>query len=183
MELRQLKQALAAEAKQAGICRQWHKKILDAPSKEYLLGLFVKGSDFAMLNSFPSERLRHEFDDIAPHFGVYLCGQGTGKNRPHMMALGASAVTAHYDDCSTGDIIAADHATLTIVASQHAYVAVEVYGKAAVRVKATDHARVLIIRHGGTVETQATHEATIRVIDKTITSYGNRQHHNPLSPL
>lgn len=167
MEFERLKKELAAEAKRDGICRQWYEKILEAPSKEYLLGLFVKGSDFALLNDYPSERLRREFDDVAPHFGVYLCGQRTAKNRRNVMALGTSEVTAHYDGTSVGDTIAADQARLTIDVSEFAYIALEVYCLAQVKIKASNSARVLIIKHGGSVETEATDGAKIKIIDKT----------------
>lgn len=167
MEFEQLKRELAAEARRDGICRQWHEKIMKAPSKEYLLGLFVKGSDFALLNGYPSERLRREFDDVAPHYGVFLCGQHTARNRRTVMALGTSEVTAHYDGAGAGDAIAADQARLVIEADGFAYVALEVYCLAEVRVKADGHARVLIIKHGGSVETEAAPGATIRIIDKT----------------
>lgn len=170
MEFKRLKKELAAEARQDGICRQWHEKILHAPSKEYLLGLFVKGSDFAMLNSYPSERLRREFDDLAPHCGVYLHGRHTANNRRNVMALGASEVTATYDGCGVGDAIAADQARLAVGATGHAYVSVEVRGLAEVEARASGNAKVLIMKHGGAVHTEASGHAEIKVIDKTATA-------------
>ena len=71
MEFTKLKQALAAEAKAAGICEQWYYYILRATNKESLIALFNKGLDFCINKRFPSAELRAEFDGVRQHFGVY----------------------------------------------------------------------------------------------------------------
>lgn len=66
MEFNELKQILAGEAKAKGICKEWYEKILSAPSKEYLLTLAVKGSDFWLGNAFASPEVRAEFAGLRP---------------------------------------------------------------------------------------------------------------------
>ena len=55
MEFQQLKKRLAEEAKANGICEEWYNHILNAPSKERLLTLFVKGLDFCLKNEFTDD--------------------------------------------------------------------------------------------------------------------------------
>lgn len=71
MELQQLKKILAAEAKEKGICKEWYEYILNAPSKERLLMLFVKGLNFCLKNNYQASPLWAEFEGIRQHYGVF----------------------------------------------------------------------------------------------------------------
>ena len=155
MELKQLRKELAAEAQAAGICQEWFKKIQNAPSREYLLQLFIKGLDFATLHDFPSNRLAAEFDDIAPHFGVFVNRQGTwpATGMKRVIARDAIVMPATFDGFSVGEVYALHGSGVEVNASGYAIVAITVEDGAQVVAKATDNAQVKIFHHGGQIKT------------------------------
>lgn len=155
MELQQLRKELAAEAKAAGICQEWLEKIKAAPSREYLITLFVKGLDFGILHDFPSDRLAAEFDDIAPHYGIFVNRDGTwpATNKKRVIARDAVVTPATFDGFSVAEVYALHGSGVEVNASGYAIVAITVENGAQVLAKATDNAQVKIFHHGGQIKT------------------------------
>lgn len=155
MELQQLRKELAAEAKAAGICKEWLEKIKTAPSREYLITLFVKGLDFATLHDFPSNRLAAEFDDIAPHYGIFVNRKGAwpATNKKRVIARDAVVTPAIFDGFSVAEVYALHGSGVEVNASGYAIVAVTVEKGGQVVARATDKAQVKIFNHGGQIET------------------------------
>lgn len=155
MELQQLRKELAAEAKAAGICQEWLEKIKAAPSREYLITLFVKGLDFGILHDFPSDRLAAEFDDIAPHYGIFVNRDGTwpATNKKRVIARDAVVTPASFDGFSVAEVYALHGSGVEVNASGYAIVAITVENGAQVVAKATDNAQVKIFHHGGQIKT------------------------------
>lgn len=155
MELQQLRKELAAEAKAAGICQEWLKKIKAAPSREYLITLFVKGLDFGILHDFPSNRLAAEFNDIAPYYGIFVNREGTWPttNKKRVIARDAIVMPATFDGFSVAEVYALHGSGLEVNASGYAIVAITVENGAQVVAKATDNAQVKIFHHGGQIKT------------------------------
>ena len=156
MNLKQLRKELAAEAKKAGICKEWHKKILTAPSREYLLQLFIKGLDFATLHDFPSDKLAAEFNDIAPHFGIFIKRDGTwpAPNKKHVVARDAIVMPATYTGFDVAEVYALHGAGVQVKATGYAIVSVTVEEGAQVEAEATEHAQVKIFQHGGQIRSK-----------------------------
>ena len=156
MELKQLRNELGEEARKAGICQEWLEKILTAPSREYLARLFIKGLDFAILHDFPSNRLAAEFDDIAPHFGIFVNRVGTWQatNKKRVIARDAVVTPATFDGFSVGEVYALHGSGVEVKASGYAIVAVTVEDGAQVKATATDKAQVKIFHHGGQIKAQ-----------------------------
>lgn len=154
MELQQLRKELAAEAKAAGICQEWLKKIKAAPSREYLITLFVKGLDFGILHDFPSNRLAAEFNDIAPYYGIFVNREGTWPttNKKRVIARDV-VVTATFDGFSVAEVYALHGSGVEVNASGYAIVSITVENGAQVVAKATDNAQVKIFHHGGQIKT------------------------------
>ena len=166
MELTELKKALAAEAKAAGICEEWYKFILNAPSKERLVALYFKGFDFVEEHDFPSEPLRREFDDIRRHYNVY---EGDGfrvKNPRKLIAYTGAAGSAEYTNFAVGQIWARKGSKIDIKASEHAYVTIDVVEGAEVSITATDEAKAIVFLHGGELKHEATGKAVIKIKNK-----------------
>ena len=156
MELKQLRNELGEEARKAEICQEWLEKILTAPSREYLLRLFIKGLDFSILHDFPSNRLAAEFNDIAPHFGIFVNREGTWQatNKKRVIARDAVVMPATFDGFSVGEVYALHGSGVEVKASGYAIVAVTVEDGAQVKTTATDKAQVKIFHHGGQIKTQ-----------------------------
>lgn len=168
MTLKTLRKRLASQARRAGICKEWRRKILNASSRQYLLQLFIRGVDFAIKNDFPDNELAAEFDDIAPAYGVFINREGkwrvVEKNR--IIARDATICPAIFKGFAVAKVYALHGSTIEITASERAIVSVTVREGAKVSVTASDCARVQIFNYGGKVETLEKGEATI----KTITS-------------
>ena len=155
MELKQLRKELAAEAEKAGICKEWLEKILTAPSREYLLQLFIKGLDFSILHDFPNSRLADELSDIAPHFGIFVNREGTwpAANKKRVIARDAIVMPATFDGFSVGEVYALHGSGVEVRASGRAIVSVTVEDGAQVEATATEYAQVKIFHHGGQIVT------------------------------
>lgn len=167
MELYELKQRLAAEAKAAGICPEWYDFILKASSKERLITLFIKGQDFCSEHNYPSPELRAEFADIRPRFGVFCADDRIAAKSPRsVIAFDRAAGTVEYGNFDAGQVWARDNSEITITAKDNAFVVVSIDGSAKVRVIASDNAKVSVILHGGECQTQATEQARIKTTDK-----------------
>lgn len=167
MELYELKQRLAAEAKAKGICSDWYDFILKSTSKERLMTLFVKGYDFCAKNDYPSPELRTEFADIRTRFGVFCADDNiAAKSLRSVIAFDRATGNAEYRNFDVGGVWARDNSEITITAKDNAFVVVSVGGAAKVKVIASDNARVSVILHGGECKTQATEQARIKTTDK-----------------
>lgn len=167
MTLYELKQRLAAEAKAAGICPEWHDFILKANSKERLITLFVKGQDFCEENNYPSPELRAEFADIRARFGVYCADDEiAAKSLRSVIAFDNATGKAEYSNFDAATVSARGNSEITITAKDNAFVVVSVSGSAKVRVTASDNARVSVILHGGECQSHATEQANIKTTDK-----------------
>lgn len=166
MEFTKLKQALAAEAKAAGICEQWYYYILRATSKESLLALFNKGLDFCINNRFPSAELRAEFGGVRQHFGVYDGEEFTANNLRRVVAYGTATGRIKIANFGVSLIWARDNSTLRVEARNNAFVCVNVADNAKVEIEASDAARVSIVLHGGTYTSRTNGAAQIKVINK-----------------
>lgn len=167
MELKELKKRLAAEAKEKGICREWYEFILNAPSKERLLTLFVKGLDFCVENDYPSAQLRAEFARLRQHFGIFMSDHISVKSGKYVIAFGTSEGKANYSGFDVAQIWAREDTRLGVTATDNAVVCIEVADRAQVTITASGAARVSVFLHGGTITKNATDKATIKVIDKS----------------
>lgn len=161
-----MRKALAAEAKAKGICAEWYEKILTAPSKEYLLTLAVKGSDFWLGNAFDNPRIREEFNGLRQRFGIFVDEDEIAAQSPRtVIATDRAHGSARYGNFDVGDIILSGNARLTLTATGNAFVCVAVYDRAEVDAKASEDARISIIRHGGECRTQTEGRAKIKITD------------------
>ena len=165
MEFQQLKKKLAEEAKVNGICEEWYNYILNAPSKERLLTLFIKGLDFSLRNAFTDD-LWAEFQGIRQHYGVFKNEPIEVKDLRNVVAFGTSEGTAVFTGFHVAQVWARDNAKVRIKASGYAYITVDIADRATVEITASDAARVSVFFHGGNYTGSTTGNARIKVIDK-----------------
>ena len=138
MEFQQLKKRLAEEAKANGICEEWYNHILNAPSKERLLTLFVKGLDFCLKNEFTDD-LWAEFQGMRQHYGVFKNEPIEVKDLRNVVAFGTSEGTAEFTGFHVAQIWARDNVKISIKASGYAYITVDIADRAEVEITATTH--------------------------------------------
>ena len=165
MEFQQLKKRLAEEAKANGICEEWYNHILNAPSKERLLTLFVKGLDFCLKNEFTDD-LWAEFKGMRQPYGVFKNEPIEVKDLRNVVAFGTSEGTAEFTGFHVAQIWARDNVKISIKTSGYAYITVDIADRAEVEITASDAARVSVFLHGGNYTGSTTDNARIKVIDK-----------------
>lgn len=166
MELQQLKKILAAEAKEKGICKEWYEYILNAPSKERLLMLFVKGLNFCLKNNYQASPLWAEFEGIRQHYGVFLNEPINAKDLRNVIAFGTSEGIAEFSGFTVSQVWARDNTKIVIKATGYAYVTIDIADCAEVEITASDAARVCVFLHGGSYTKSTTGNARINIIDK-----------------
>lgn len=166
MDFKKLKKRLAAEAKAKGICREWYEFILNAPDKQRLLTLFVKGCDFCLLNDFPSPELRAEFNDTRREYGIFINDRVAVKSLRNIFTFGTTTGRAEYANFDVGQIYARQDTEITITATENAYVVVDVADRAKVNIEASGKAHVSIFLHGGSYTANESGAAQIKLIDK-----------------
>ena len=166
MDFKDLKKALASEAKAAGICQEWYEYILNAPDKGRLMALYFGGYDFVEANDFPSEPLRREFDDILRHYNIYEAVRFDTKNPRRLVAYAGAEGTAHFTGFAVAQVWARQGAQVAIDACDYSYITLDVAQGATAHIKATDESSVIVFNHGGTIAQEATGDALITIKDK-----------------
>ena len=166
MDFKDLKKALASEAKAAGICQEWYEYILNAPDKGRLMALYFGGYDFVEANDFPSEPLRREFDDIRRHYAIYEDERFNAQNPRRLVAYTGAEGTAHFTGFAVAQVWARKGAQVTIDANDRSCVTMDVAQGATAHIKATGKSSVIVFNHGGTIAQEATGDALITIKDK-----------------
>lgn len=166
MEFKELRKALAAEAKKAGICKEWYNFILNASSMERLLVMYYKGFDFIQDNNFPSVKLRKEFDGVRQHFNIYENEPFSAKNPRQLVAYAGASGSAVFTGYAVSQIWAMKDSEISINAGGGSYITLDVAPGARVRIKADGNSRVIVFNHGGAVTHEAAEKAIITIKDK-----------------
>ena len=169
MDFKELRQRLADEAATKGICKEWHRRITQATTREELLSLFTAGLDFVSAKSFPSAELRAEFADIAPHFGVYITGKHTAPHTRRVITCLDADVAALYSDFDVAEVYAFDNSQVSIVAEGYAKIFVTAYDNATVKASADGQAKVIIKTFGAKVSAHKfSEQAVLKLIDAEV---------------
>ncbi len=166
MNFKELKKALASEAKAAGICEEWYGYILNAPNKERLITLYFGGRGFVEENDFPSESLRREFDDIRRHYNIYEAERFNAQNPRRLVAYTGAEGTAHFTGYAVAQVWARQGSQVEIDASDRSCVTLDVAKGATAHIKATDRSSVIVFNYGGTIAQEATDNAVITIKNK-----------------
>lgn len=173
MDFNTLRKKLAAEAKGAGICREWHTKILRAPNRECLLNLFCLGVDFAAAKDFPSDGLAAEFADIAPRFGIFIKQPVIDRYVTRKLIARQAAGAVTFDGFTAAEVYALRGAELNVTARGNAYVSITAEKGATVRAEAHDKAKIIITNHGGGVTVSGDRPDSYKVLTDKTDDHGN----------
>lgn len=164
---------LAREAKEKGICSEWHERLLKCRTKQEMLDMYVRGIDFCLSNDYPSNAvIRAHFKGSMEDYGVFLDDKVELTNYRRCVALGSTAGTVRVSGFSVCEVFAKHSSRIEIKASGHSFVEVDVFDDAEVRVTASGSAKVHINRYGGgRVFTENQGVAYIKVVDKKKKTY------------
>lgn len=164
MEFEKLKKALADEAEAAGICAEWHEKILQASTKERLIALYFAGYDFVEENDYPTDQLLRAFGETLRENNIYDGDEFDVKNPRRLVAYKGAQGVAKYDCFAVGQLWVKKGARAKIIASDSAFVTVDVGSGADVEIKATGQARVIVYIHtNGKLNHESKDNAVIKI--------------------
>lgn len=172
---RALAHELARQAKEKGICEEWHGRLLKCETKQEMLDMYVKGIDFCLANDYPDNGfIRKHFKGIMEDSGIFLDDSAVSlTNYRRCIALGRTSGTVTVSGFNVCEVFAKHLSVIRITASGHAFVEVDVFDDAVVYVTARDSARVHVNRYGSAKAVVDGQEQTayIKITDKKKKTY------------
>lgn len=165
-------QELATAAKGKGICAEWYDQLLKTKTVEQLAEMYLKGIDFCLANDYPSNAfLKKHFRGQTEQFGIYLDSQFDVKNRKKIVALGQCIGRVEVNEYSVAEVFLKHYSRITVIASDHAFVMIDLFDNAKLNVIASGGAKVCINRYSGLIEAEQLDDAIIKVIEKHRKTY------------
>lgn len=168
---------LARDAKKKGICEEWHKELLRTTEKEDMIRMYIRGIDFCISNNYPShEYMRENFKGVMEKFGVFLDDKVDEANPEIAVCHGTTSGSLTYYGYATGEVIIKDKSEIKIAASDNAFVMVDVFDDAVVKVIASGDAKVCVNRYAGgsVINISKVDSAMVKEVKKASKTYGSR---------
>ena len=143
---------LAKMAKGKGICEEWYNDLLLTGDKVKLIEMYLKGIDFCLSNDYPSnDFIREHFKGFMESYGLHLDEVFDNENCRYAVLLGnckASIKATGYTIC---EAFVKHSSSVTIYADDRAFVMVDIFDDANVKVVARESAKVIINVYGGKI--------------------------------
>ena len=147
-----LSERLAKDARRAGICQEWHDKLISMDDKHAMVEMYLRGIDFCLSNDYPTNAfIREHFVGVMEQHGVFLDEPVDVTNFRKVVALGKTNGTVKFNRYSVGEVFAKHNAELNVYANGNAFVVIDVFDNAVVHVHADDNARVCVNHYGGKI--------------------------------
>ena len=166
---------LARAAKAAGVCQEWHERILCTETIEGLAALFFNGIDFCLSKGVPSlEYLRNIPRDVRNAVNIYVDEKGLRLGNTGRAAFfGETDAVAVYNGYQPALLYATGDTRLHILATGNAVVTLDAFDRSRVTVEARDSARVTVFQYeGASVETiTGENPGTVKVVVKHKKTY------------
>lgn len=158
-------------ARRAGLCDEWFGEWKDNSSDDVLIGKYLRGIDFAIKNEYPSvdyilnnwdkETLRRNkvFIDEKDYVAEDIDERS--------VVMGNSNMEMYFGDYIASDVYVRHRSILTVIATGHAVVMLNLYDGCEVTVNSTDMAKVYIYKHSSTctINDVGDNKAMIRFAD------------------
>lgn len=152
----------------------WQKMLLNARDKETLVKMYLRGIDFCIENDYPSvEYMEQHFKDVCEKFGVFVNEPVDIKNCLKVVTVGCCSEVASYDGYSVGQVFVKHDSQLDIVADDHANVTIDCFDNSAVNIKAGGFTTVMIFRYTGAIVNivERSGAARVKIVDKGKKTY------------
>ena len=167
MEFERLKKELLREARKLKACPDGLYKLEQAQNVKQLVSLFFKTLDFSLEHNYPSKELREKFRGLVEECGVFFGGSNIEvTNFKNLALFGNSKGKAKYTGYTVADIYAREDSEIDIEANGNSFVIVGTADNSKVHIKATDTAKVTIIKHGGIVTYEVEGSAKVKIKEK-----------------
>ncbi|WP_373775899.1 hypothetical protein [Porphyromonas loveana] len=154
MDTKKIAKQLAKDAKEKGICKEWHDDLKRLDNKRKMIDMYIRGIDFCLSNEFPSnDYIRDNFKGHMEDQGVFLDDRIDLTNFRRCVALGKTSGNVLVTDYGVCEVFAKHQSKLIINAKGHAFVEIDMFDDSNVTVIASDSARVHVNKYGGHLTT------------------------------
>lgn len=166
---------LAQAAKAAGVCKEWHERLLRTETLEGLAALYFNGIDFCLSKGVPSlEYLRALPQQVTDGVNIYVDRKELHLGNVTRAAFyGDSDAVAVYNGYQAAQLYATGDTRLHILATGNAVVTVDAFDRSRVSVEARDKARVTVFQYEGAQAEAITGEnaGTVKIVVKHKKTY------------
>lgn len=164
---------LALIAKRKGICQEWFNQMKTLDNKEKLLEMYVRGIDFCLSNDFPTnDYIREHFVGTMEEYGVHLDESLNTANDRRVVALGRCLGRVEINNFGVSEIFVKHESRLVVIAKGNSFVMIDMFDNSKLHVIASADSKVCVNRYGGgTLKTESSERAVIKVIEKHKNTY------------
>lgn len=164
---------LALIAKRKGICQEWFNQMKTLDNKEKLLEMYVRGIDFCLSNDFPTnDYIREHFVGTMEEYGVHLDESLNTANDRRVVALGRCLGRVEINNFGVSEIFVKHESDLVVIAKGNSFVMIDMFDNSKLHVIASADSKVCVNRYGGgTLKTESSERAVIKVIEKHKNTY------------
>lgn len=174
MNIKDLTEELRITGMQHDLCTPWQKMLLNAKDKETLVKMYLRGIDFCIVNDYPSvEYMERHFKGVCEKFGVFVNEPVDIKNSLKVVTVGYCSGVVSYDGYSAGQVFVKHDSRLDIVADDHANVTIDCFDNSAVNIKAGGFTTVTIFRYTGAIVNivERSGATRVKIVDKGKKTY------------
>jgi hypothetical protein len=148
--MKNISKELAKQAKQKGICKEWHRQLKTLNDKREMVKMYIKGIDFCLSNDYPSNKyIVENFGEIIHEFGIFVDGEVDLKNHERCIALGKTKGHIETNEYNVCEVFVKHNSELTIVAKDSSFVMVDIFDNSIIHVQAQDNAKIIVNKYIG----------------------------------
>lgn len=163
---------LALIAKKKGICQEWFDQMKTLDNKDRLLEMYIRGIDFCLSNDFPTnDYIRENFVGRMEEYGVHLDESLNTANDRRVVALGRCIGRIEINNFGVSEIFVKHESDLIIIAKGNSFVMIDMFDDSKLHVIASADSKVCVNHYGGTLKTDSSERAVIKVIEKHKKTY------------
>lgn len=163
---------LAKEAKEKGICTEWHEQLKRVTDIREFAQMYIKGIDFCLSKDFPSnDYIRKHFKGKVEDYGIFIDTPVNLTNCRYCVALGNTKGEVLVSAYKVSEVFAKHQSKLNITAKNNAFVEIDIFDNAEINVTAQDNSRVHINHYGGKISTDRQGSAQIKITEKNKPTY------------
>jgi len=167
-----LNNKLLKMAARKGACASGCDDLAGMTDRKDMIRLYLDNIDFCLSNDFPgNDVIAAEFGDIINEAGIFLDDEFEVLDLRKIVILGASRGTAAVDGYNISEIFVKHDSTLSVTASGHAFVMIDIFDDTIITVSARDSAKVCVNRYGGMVSSTSESDARVMVREKGKSNY------------
>jgi len=164
---------LAWQASNIGICNEWLQELKSTEDIDKMLDMYLKGIDFCLSNDFPTnDYIQKTFKGKMEHKGIHLDENLVVQNESKVVVLGMCTGLVHVFDYNVSEVFIKHNSDITIIAEGNAFVMVDIFDDAKLKVVTNDNAKVCVNRYNGNdIDAYSNGNSVIKVINKQKKTY------------